>query len=1155
MGIIDNALSGFGLERKNNPPAEPPKSTQKSADMTTGSGAWFDIFGGSGQNITFTQFNNMKQQLSAYQDWVYAAAHTIAEQSAGIDLRAYVNNSKAKNASISSKFFANPERIFKYLHSTTSELVTKNGIIHKINTPQLEELETSPLLDLLNNPNPYMSRFEFFEITFLHMELTGNCFWAINRDKKGNPNELWPLMPQFVSIVPDKENFIIGYVYNVNNENIPFAPDDVIHHKYSNPNDLRYGMSTVQAAARAIDTDVHAGDYNRKFFYNSAQPDAVLYTDAEIDEKMYKRLVSQWRDTFGGTANSHRTAILENGLKYQPRVLTQKDMDFLAGRNFNRDMILGIFGVPKGILGLDESMSRANLEAAQYGFMKGKIRPKMERLCDRITQDLAIQFDKKLIISFTDPVPADKEFLLNEKKTSLGGTTTIPWRTPNEIRAQDGDEPIPGGDFLYISNTLMAMAEDPFEPRPETAPSLFTEDQTRPNDEEEPTDEEDPESGSASPNDPAVSPAPAAGSTGSATSVGDKSVTAKKKDENSKKLQKEIASKDFTATRNAISDKFEIQFLRVARVIFQDQKQEVLTNIGERFGKAYKPNKRKMTQEQRQGLNGLFTAGAWAAASVPVYQGAVKETGDAAISYAVDAANLQNDTDLPDQTYDSSSDAVNKFYDERSTKVSAGIDDETDKQLKASLAEGINAGESIPELANRVENIYGAAAGYRAEAIARTESINSSTFATLDAWKQSGVVTGKVWTTTSGNPCPYCLDMNGKTVGLGDNFFDKGDSLTVEGAGTMTFDYQNVAGPPAHVNCYALDTEVLTNSGWQLFSKLSGNEKILSVDLSTQNAEWVGIKNKVSYHVDDIVTYKSKNMSLAVSADHNQVVKFREKQKGRTDAGVWKIMHEHDLPNHDFNFLGTILDWKGKTNKEIIIGEHTFNTKLFAEFMGYFLSEGSFTVHNKNSWQVMISQMKPENYTVMEKCCRALFSTVWSGKKGMSIPIKDVQLIEYFKQFGKSYEKFVPRWIKDSDKDTIKIFIDAYALGDGHIQKGVSWKGGNFSDHTKVFTSSDRLASDLGELILKTGKSPYYTKSKGGLQTFKNGIYNCRPVWRIAINNTITPGVNGAKKEIKPYNDFVYDVELEKNHTLFVRYNGHVLLSGNCGCDLLPIIA
>jgi HK97 family phage portal protein len=798
---LDNALSGFGLERKSNPPAETQKGTEKAADMTTGSGAWFDIYGGSGQNITFTQFNNMKQQLSAYQDWVYAAAHTIAEQSASIDFRAFVNNSKAKNASIASKFFTNPERINKYLHSTTSELVTKDGKVEKINMPQLEELEASPVLDLLNNPNPYMSRFEFLEITFLHMELTGNCFWAINRDKKGKPNELWPLMPQFVSIVPDKENFIIGYVYNVNNDNIPFAPDDIIHHKYANPSDLRYGMSTVQAAARAIDTDVHAGDYNRKFFYNSAQPDAVLYTDAEIDEKMYKRLVSQWRDTFGGTANSHRTAILENGLKYQPRVLTQKDMDFLAGRNFNRDMILGIFGVPKGILGLDESMSRANLEAAQYGFMKGKIRPKMERLCDRITQDLAVQFDKKLIVNFTDPVPADKEFLLNEKKTSLGGTTTIPWRTPNEVRAQDGDEPIPGGDFLYISNTLMAMAEDPFQPRPETQPAVIEEDPTKPNDEEEPTDEEDNESGGKSPDDPAVSPAPAAGSTGSPSSIGDKSVTAKKKDKNEQKLQKEIAKKDFSDTRNQVSDKFEVQFLRTARVIFQDQKTEVLDNVSERFGKSYKPNKLKMTAEQRKNLNNLFTAGAWAAASVPIYKGAVQEMGNAAITYAISESNLQNDTDLPEQDYDDTKDGVQKFYDERSTKVSAGIDEETDKQLKASLAEGINAGESVPQLANRVEDIYGAAAGYRAEAIARTESINASTFATIDAWKQSGVVSGKVWTVTSSNPCPYCLDMDGKTVGLGDNYFDKGDSLTVENVGTMTFDYQNVIGPPAHVNC------------------------------------------------------------------------------------------------------------------------------------------------------------------------------------------------------------------------------------------------------------------------------------------------------------------------------------------------------------------
>ena len=39
------------------------------------------------------------------------------------------------------------------------------------------------------------------------------------------------------------------------------------------------------------------------------------------------------------------------------------------------------------------------------------------------------------------------------------------------------------------------------------------------------------------------------------------------------------------------------------------------------------------------------------------------------------------------------------------------------------------------------------------------------------------------------------------------------------------------------------------------------------------------------------------------------------------------------------------------------------------------------------------------------------------------------------------------------------------------------------------------------------------------------------------------------------YDDFVYDVELKKFHTLFIKRNGKTTISGNCRCTLrnLPI--
>ena len=72
-----------------------------------------------------------------------------------------------------------------------------------------------------------------------------------------------------------------------------------------------------------------------------------------------------------------------------------------------------------------------------------------------------------------------------------------------------------------------------------------------------------------------------------------------------------------------------------------------------------------------------------------------------------------------------------------------------------------------------------------------------------EAWRETGVVTAIVWDAKS-DACPFCLEMNGKVIGMNENFWDKGDSLTVDFEGkdiTLSFGYSAIAGPPLHPNC------------------------------------------------------------------------------------------------------------------------------------------------------------------------------------------------------------------------------------------------------------------------------------------------------------------------------------------------------------------
>ena len=67
------------------------------------------------------------------------------------------------------------------------------------------------------------------------------------------------------------------------------------------------------------------------------------------------------------------------------------------------------------------------------------------------------------------------------------------------------------------------------------------------------------------------------------------------------------------------------------------------------------------------------------------------------------------------------------------------------ERLRLSLSEGVGAGEGIPELAARVEQVMGARIRSDARTIARTETIGSYNEGRLESWRQSGRVAGKVW--------------------------------------------------------------------------------------------------------------------------------------------------------------------------------------------------------------------------------------------------------------------------------------------------------------------------------------------------------------------------------------------------------------------------
>ena len=139
-----------------------------------------------------------------------------------------------------------------------------------------------------------------------------------------------------------------------------------------------------------------------------------------------------------------------------------------------------------------------------------------------------------------------------------------------------------------------------------------------------------------------------------------------------------------------------------------------------------------------------------------------------------------------------------------SLRFARNVNKTTFRELKLTLIDSLNAGESSGVIASKLRRVFDdKLSRHQAEAIARSEYTRAQSLGQIEAWKQTGVVHKKVWL-ASGDACPFCLEMNGKVIGIDENFQNEGSSMSVEYNErmiSMNFGYTDVIGPPLHPNC------------------------------------------------------------------------------------------------------------------------------------------------------------------------------------------------------------------------------------------------------------------------------------------------------------------------------------------------------------------
>ena len=335
-----------------------------------------------------------------------------------------------------------------------------------------EKAVEHPLYFLLHDePNPEMISFVFRETLMTHLLLWGNAYAQIIRDGRGQVIALYPLMPDRMRVDRD-ENGQIYYRYQLGADEshldkagtVDLSPKDVLHIPALGFDGL-VGYSPIAMARNSIGMAIACEDFGASFFRNGAAPSGVLEHLEVL--KNPEKLRAAWEAQYGGSRNSGRVAVLEEGMKFNPIAIPPEQAQFLETRKFQVDEIARIFHVPPHMIGDLERSTFSNIEQQSLEFVKYTLNPWVCRWEQALTRSLLRPKKKReysIKFNVDGLLRGDYQSRMNDYAVGRQNG----WMSANDIRELENMDKISeeqGGDLYLVNGNMIKMTDAATNPR------------------------------------------------------------------------------------------------------------------------------------------------------------------------------------------------------------------------------------------------------------------------------------------------------------------------------------------------------------------------------------------------------------------------------------------------------------------------------------------------------------------------------------------------------------------------------------------------------------------------------------------------------------------------------------------------------------------
>lgn len=551
-----------------------------------------------------------------------------------------------------------------------------------------------PMAVLWNRtPNPQLSAFVLKSIIWQQLELQGEAFVYVDRGDSGTgpATELWPIFHP-VTVIASKEiaGQIDGFVVTVNNKKIPLLPSEVLWLRYPHPTNPFGCLAPWRAAAWATELDGMARGWQLGEYLNGARPEGIFYL-GDVDEAAHNATVEAWRSRHVGARNALKHLFVSgpSPANYVRVGLTAAEMSYIESRKVSAEEVMLAFGVHPDLL--RGGATYENQRAAKVNQWTETLLPKLQLVASEADRQLlpdprqSFEFD----VSKVDALQENEDAKVGRVQKVMYVDVVL----VDEARAMLGLDQLPNGRGQY---TLTAFRQAELD----SLPGALTE---------------------AEMVQRATQLALATG----ADTPPRLPIAGRQRRKGSRVVH---VSED---TVLKLYDRHERAGVKVVRKLADKQRRVTLRKL-------------KELSRNRAGVriqaDDLFPRAYWLDYTRDSFDTWISGVYESGAMTTAGALGIDFETFDPKVTA-----AMRRRLDVLSEQVTGTTYTAIEQEL---LREGVEAGESIPELAERLTSTFDTMSSSRAEMIARTETVGGYNEASRETASSSGVTQHRQWLAT-----------------------------------------------------------------------------------------------------------------------------------------------------------------------------------------------------------------------------------------------------------------------------------------------------------------------------------------------------------------------------------------------------------------------